>query len=509
MEPDYDLCIIGGGINGAGIARDAAGRGLSVLLVEAQDLAQGTSSASTKLVHGGLRYLEQYNFKLVKESLREREILMRIAPHIVQPQEFIMPYVEGLRPRWMVELGLWLYDHIGGRRSLPSSGGVSFKDSFIGQPLRGEYKEGFRYSDCATDDSRLVVLNAMDAKLRGADILTRTACMGIAQVPDLPYWYINLKDLRNGDEFQMSARMIVNASGPWVRGILEVSDLIEKKTPKLRLVKGSHMVIPRLYEGDHAYLLQQPDGRVVFTIPYQEKFTLIGTTDEPFDGDPSSPVISNNESLYLCDAVNRFFASTTSPQDAVWTFSGVRSLVDDGSSSAQKISRDFKLYFDDTRGAPILSVFGGKLTTYRYLSQQVVSKVVERLGRKQRLRRWTARTYLPGGNIGNKGFALFIDAKVKEYAFLPPEVVTRYARAYGARIDILLDGITNLRAMGRDFGGGLYEKEIFYLITHEFAQTVEDILWRRTKLGLHLEKKTILALEAAMPDYLKATGMAA
>jgi glycerol-3-phosphate dehydrogenase len=509
MEPDYDLCIIGGGINGAGIARDAAGRGLSVLLVEAQDLAQGTSSASTKLVHGGLRYLEQYNFKLVKESLKEREVLMRIAPHLVQPQEFIMPHVEGFRSKFLVGMGLWFYDHLGGRRSLPSSGGVSFKDSFIGQPLRGEYKEGFRYSDCSTDDARLVVLNALDAKLRGADVLTRTACMGISQVPDLPYWYINLKDLRNGDEFQMSARMIVNASGPWVRGILEASNLVEKKTPGLRLVKGSHMVIPRLYEGDHAYLLQQPDGRVVFTIPYQEKFTLVGTTDEPFEGDPSTPSISRFESEYLCDAVNRFFTTTIKPSNAIWTFSGVRSLVDDGATSAQKISRDFKLYFDNTHGAPIISVFGGKLTTYRYLSQQVVSKVVETLGRKRKLRRWTARTCLPGGNIGNKGFARFLDTKIKEYAFLPPEVVTRYVRAYGSRIDVLLDGITTLRGMGRDFGGGLYEKEIFYLINHEFAQSVEDIIWRRTKLGLHLEKKTILALETAMPDYLKATGMAA
>lgn len=507
MEPDYDLCIIGGGINGVGIARDAAGRGLSVLLVEAQDLSQGTSSASTKLVHGGLRYLEQYNFKLVKESLKEREVLMRIAPHIVHPQEFIMPHIDGLRPKWMIRVGLWLYDHMGGRRSLPSSGSVSFKDSFIGQPLRHEFKEGFRYADCATDDSRLVVLNAMDAKMRGADILTRTACMGLAQIPDSSNWYINLKDLRNGDEFQMSARMIVNAGGPWVRGILEASGLVEKRTPGLRLVKGSHLVIPRLYEGDHAYLLQQPDGRVVFTIPYQDKFTLVGTTDEAFEGDPSSSAISNQERSYLCDAVNRFFTTSIKENDAIWTFSGVRSLVDDGTSSAQKVSRDFKLYFDDTRGAPILSVFGGKLTTYRILSQQVVNKAVETLGTKRKLRRWTARAALPGGDIGSKGFVSFLDAKIKEYAFLPEDVVKRYVRSYGSRIDILLDGITTVRGMGRDFGGGIYEKEIFYLINHEFAQTTEDILWRRTKLGLHAERKTALALEIAMPEYLKATGM--
>lgn len=510
MEPDYDLCIIGGGINGAGIARDAAGRGLSVLLIEAQDLSQGTSSSSTKLIHGGLRYLEQYDFKLVRESLKEREILMNIAPHLVHPLEFIMPHVKGLRPRWMIGMGLWLYDHIGGEKKLPPSDSVGLTDSFIGQPLRGEYGDGFRYYDCWTDDSRLVVLNAIDAKARGAEILTRTACMGLSRLNnDTPYWYVHLKDLKSSDEFQVSARMVVNAGGPWVRGILDISGLTDDVTPKVRLVKGSHLVIPRLYEGDHAYLLQQPDGRIVFTIPYENEFTLVGTTDENYDGDPAVPIISEAEKTYLCEAVNRFFKTQITPAHAPWTYSGVRALVEDGASSSQKVTRDYKLHFDDTRGAPLLSVFGGKLTTYRILSEQVVDKAMEVVAPGKKSRPWTAKAPLPGGNIDDKGFAVFAAGKINQYKFLPVDVVTRYCRAYGTRIDILLDGVTNIRGMGRDFGGGFYEKEIFYLLNHELAQNLDDILWRRTKLGLHLEKKTLVALEALMPEYLKAAGLAA
>lgn len=509
MEPDYDLCIIGGGINGVGIARDAAGRGLSVLLVEAQDLSQGTSSSSTKLIHGGLRYLEHYDFKLVKESLKEREILMGIAPHLVHPLEFVMPHVKGLRPRWMIRMGLWLYDTLAGSKKLSPSDSVGLTESFIGQPLKGDYQDGFRYYDCWTDDSRLVVLNAMDAKARGAEILTRTACMGLARMEETSYWYATLKDLRSNDEFQISARMVINAGGPWVRGILEVSDLADEATPKVRLVKGSHLIVPRIYDGDHAYLLQQPDGRIVFTIPYESAFTLVGTTDEAFEGDPATPIISGAETTYLCDAVNRFFKTQITPASAPWTYSGVRALVEDGSASAQKVTRDYKLHLDQSRGAPLLSVFGGKLTTYRILSEQVVDQVMDAIAQGRKSRPWTAKAPLPGGDIDDKGFALFVAAKKDEYKFLPEDVVARYCRAYGTRIDILLDGITTMRGMGRDFGGGLYEKEIFYLLNHEFAQSLDDILWRRTKLGLHLEKKTIIALEAIMPEYLKAAGMAA
>lgn len=509
MEPDYDLCIIGGGINGVGIARDAAGRGLSVLLVEAQDLSQGTSSASTKLIHGGLRYLEQYDLKLVKESLKEREILMGIAPHLVHPLEFIMPHVKGLRSKWTIGLGIWLYDHLGGSKKLPPSGAVGLSESFIGQPLQGDYADGFRYYDCWTDDSRLVILNAIDAKARGAEILTRTACINMTRADNTPHWYVHLKDLKSSDEFQISARMVVNAGGPWVRGILDISGLANENTPNIRMVKGSHLIVPRLYEGDHAYLLQQPDGRIVFTIPYENMFTLVGTTDERYEGDPAVPIISEAEKDYLCAAVNRFFSAQIRPEDAPWTYSGVRALVEDGAAEERKVTRDYKLHMDDSFGAPLLSVFGGKLTTYRILSEHVVDKAMAVIAPGKKSRHWTAKTPLPGGDIDDKGFAVFAASKINQYKFLPTDVVTRYCRAYGTSIDLLLDGVTNIRGMGRDFGGGLYEKEIFYLLNHEFAQSLDDVLWRRTKLGLHLEKKIILTLESLMPEYLKASGMAA
>ena len=499
MEADYDLCVIGGGINGAGIAREASGRGLSVLLVEAQDLAQATSSASTKLIHGGLRYLEQGEFRLVRESLKEREALMSIAPHLVTPMEFILPHVAGLRPKWMIGIGLWLYDHLAGKRSLSRSSSVSLHDSLVGEPLQDVYSDGFKYADCWADDARLVVLNAMDAKARGAEILTRTACMKIAMAPDAAFWHVTLKDLSSGDEFEISARRVVNAAGPWVHALLETSGLINTTTPKIRLVKGSHLIVPSLFEGDHAYILQQPDKRIVFAIPYEGKYTLIGTTDEAFEGDPLKPSISDAEKTYLCDAVNRFFNAQISPSDILWTYSGIRALFDDGADSAQTLTRDYRLVLDNARAAPILSVFGGKLTTYRALAQHAVDKICGRAANAG----WTKKAHLPGGDIPDGDLPAFIARQKARYAFLLPDLSERYARAYGTRMDILLSGISNLKAMGRDFGGGLFEAEIKYLVAHEFARTAEDILWRRTKLALHVEKKTILALEAAMPDYLR------
>lgn len=499
LTPDYDLCIIGGGINGAGIARDAAGRGLSVLLVEAQDLAQGTSSASTKLIHGGLRYLEQGEFKLVQESLREREILMGIAPHIIAPMEFVMPHVAGLRPKWMIGLGLWLYDHLAGRKRLSKSSAVSLHDSLLGEPLQKDYRDGFKYADCWTDDARLVVLNAMDAKARGAEILTRTACMQIGMLHDTNFWYVQLKDLSGGDEFQISARMVVNAAGPWVRGLLDASNLAASDTPAVRLVKGSHLIVPRLYSGDHAYILQQPDKRVVFTIPYQQDYTLIGTTDEPFEGDAMSASISDGEKEYLCAAVNRFFDAQIGPEDARWTYSGVRALFDDGTGEAQKVTRDFRLELDHSRAAPILSVFGGKLTTYRLLAMQAVNKIT---GRKRNAG-WTAKVPLPGGDIAGGDVAAYRAAQAEKYKFLPEDLLDRYVHTYGTRMDVMLEKANDMKSMGRDFGGGLYGVEVSYLIAHEFAKSAEDILWRRTKLGLHVEKKTVISLEAAMPDLLK------
>lgn len=499
MQADYDLCIIGGGINGAGIAREAAGRGLSVLLVEAQDLAQGTSSASTKLIHGGLRYLEFGEFRLVRESLIERENLLRIAPHLVHPMEFVMPWVPDLRPRWMISLGLWLYDHIGGKRSLMRSASFKLRDSLTGEPLSDQYADAFKYSDCWTDDSRLVALNAMDAKKRGAEILTRTACMRIQKAAGENFWHVRLCDIASGDEFQISARMIVNAGGPWVRAIMDASGLARPETPRVRLVKGSHIVVPRLYNGDHAYLLQQPDKRIVFAIPYHDAYTLIGTTDEPFTGDAFKPVITDAEKTYLCNAANRFFRMQINHADIRWTYSGVRALFDNGAGDARTVTRDFRLDLDTAHGPPILSVFGGKLTTYRALAERAVDKITG----DRKNGGWTAKAPLPGGDIPGGDFRAFTAKQVSKYAFLPADIVARYARSYGTQMDVLLKGRSSLRAMGRDFGGGLYEAEVLYLIEHEFARSAEDILWRRSKLGLFGEKKTAIALEAAMPDYLK------
>lgn len=499
MQADYDLCVIGGGINGAGIARDAAGRGLSVLLVEAQDLAQGTSSASTKLIHGGLRYLEQGELNLVRHSLAEREILMGVAPHLVRPMEFVMPHVDGLRPKWMISLGLWLYDHIGGHSSLKKSVAVSLHDGLVGQPLKKNYRDGFQYSDCWGDDSRLTVLNAMDAKSRGAEILTRTACVKLSPVQGFGHWHILLKDMISMDEFEVSARMVVNAAGPWVRSILDASALSSSQTPNVRLVKGSHIIIPKLYDGAHAYLLPQMDKRIVFAIPYEEKFTLVGTTDEVFEGDAMTAAISAAEKKYLCDAINHFFEKQVQENDIFRTYSGVRALFDDGEKQAQKITRDYRLVLDNSKGAPILSVFGGKLTTYRVLARQAVDKITGEIANAN----WTSKNPLPGGDILTGGLDEMAEDISNNYAFLDKATILRYVHSYGSCVYSLLQGVSTQRDMGRDFGSGLYEVEVLYLIRHEFAKTAEDILWRRSKLGLHLEKKSKLALEAAMPDFLK------
>lgn len=502
MVADYDLCVIGGGINGAGIARDAAGRGMSVLLVEARDLASSTSSASTKLVHGGLRYLEQFEFRLVREALIEREVLLRNAPHVIWPLEFILPYDSALRPVWMIRLGLFMYDKLGGRKKLPGSRYLKLNDGVYAVPLRDFYREGFSYSDCWADDARLVVLNAIDAQERGADILTHTAALHTEPAENGKIWTIQLRNMLSGDEFQVTARMVVNAGGPWVRGILEASGLADKKSnvPNIRLVKGSHIVVPRMFDGEHCYILQQPDERVVFAIPYEGKYTLIGTTDREYEGDPAQVSIDRQEVEYLCGAINRTFEKQISERDVVWSYSGVRPLIDDGEESASEVTRDYKLHMDTQFGPPVLSVFGGKITTYRKLSEQVVDNLV-RYWRSQP-RGWTAKATLPGGDIPAQDFAVFVEGQAQAFPFLPPDLIYRYARAYGTRMNIFLNDAETLEDMGRDFGDGIYEAEIIYLLKYEFAITVEDILWRRSKLGLHVRPETVKALKEALPGII-------
>lgn len=526
---DYDLCVIGGGINGVGIARDAAGRGLSVLLVEAQDLAGATSSASTKLIHGGLRYLEYYEFKLVKESLQERRKLLRAAPHLVTPMKFVLPHDENLRPYAMIKAGLFLYDWFGGRKSarkgrknkLEKSQALDFAISPLADPLKSTYTRGFSYTDCQTDDARLVTINAVDAYERGAIIMPRTACVSLVPIQDKSGWQVHLQNMLNGDEFQITANMIVNAAGPWVRGLLENSSLATPRAvdnveggeqgeyqpsasdyvPHLRLVKGSHIVVPKLYRGDHSYLLQQPDGRVIFTIPYEKDYTLIGTTDVPFEGDASAVSISDEEVEYLCDAVNRSFKKKINAGHIMWSYSGVRSLLDDGNTSASKVSRDYKLYIDERAGPPILSVFGGKLTTYRKLAEHAVNRLAT-FRPQQSLLPWTDKAILPGGDMQNGDFEGFVQKQISRYTFLPEVLLRRYARAYGTRMSKILKGVNKIQDLGICFGDDVYEAEIFYMLCYEFAHTIEDVLWRRSKLGLHISDKTVQALEVHFPTLL-------
>lgn len=501
---DYDLCVIGGGINGVGIARDAAGRGLSVLLVEAQDLAGATSSASTKLVHGGLRYLEHYEFKLVRESLNERETLLKAAPHIIWPMTFVLPHDDNLRPYWLIRMGLFLYDRLGGRKKLAKSEAMDFATDALADPLDDKYKRGFSYADCWVEDSRLVVLNAMDAYERGAVIMPRTACTLLEPTHDKQGWQIHLQNMLNGDAFQVTSKLVVNAAGPWVRSLLDGSEITKPAegekdlTPHVRLVKGSHIIVPKLYEGAQTFILQQVDGRIIFTIPYEQNYTLVGTTDIAFEGNAAEVVISQEEIVYLCEAVNLSLKKKITPQDVVWTYSGVRSLVDDGQKSSSKVTRDYKLYLDENHGPAILSVFGGKLTTYRKLSEQAVDRLLSFFP-KEKLLSWTERAILPGGDIPNGDFEKFVSQQKARFTFLPEKLTYRYARAYGTRMEAILEGVNKVKDLGEHYGDDVYEAEIEYLLRYEFAHTAEDILWRRSKLGLHIADETAQNVEAALP----------
>jgi glycerol-3-phosphate dehydrogenase len=473
----FDLLVVGGGINGAAIARDAAGRGLTVLLVEKDDLASHTSSASSKLIHGGLRYLEQYEFRLVRESLHEREILLRTAPHVVRPLLFVLPDPPGGRPFWLIRAGLLLYDLLAGRGSLPRSRRVGRKAAHLAAPL----KPGFTlatYWDAWVDDARLVLLNALDAAERGAEIATRTEL--IAARRDGDAWTAELSGNRT-----VRARMIVNAAGPWVAELLN-RRIGEESESRVRLIKGSHILVPRMWQGDHAYILQnEADGRVVFALPYGAAHALIGTTDIPVAA-PEDAVISPEEVAYLCAAANGYFLRQTAPADLIWSYAGVRALYDDGETEAKDVTRDYRLELDDAPGPKLLSVFGGKITTARHLSLEALDKLG--IGGLK----FTTNSSLPGGNVS----AAF-NARLAELGkWLPATLLRRLATAYGTRIDSVLGEADSLAALGRHFGGGLYEAEVRYLVETEFARTAEDILWRRSKLGLVLTAEEQARLRA-------------
>jgi glycerol-3-phosphate dehydrogenase len=479
-----DLLVIGGGINGAGITRDAAGRGLSVILCEQADLASATSSSSSKLIHGGLRYLEQYEFRLVREALAEREVLLRNAPHIIWPMRFVLPHNKLLRPAWMIRLGLFLYDHIGGKRSLPGTRSLNFRtDRVEGAPLKPELARGFAYSDCWVEDSRLVVLNAMDARARGAEILLRTRCVEARR--EGGQWIAKLKDLATGAERVVRARILVNAAGPWVERVLH-GVAGQSGSAHMRLVKGSHIVVPRLFEGDHAYILQNTDRRVIFAIPYEHRFTLIGTTDIPFEGDASNVKITPEETAYLCNAVNRYFAKQIGPADVVRSYSGVRPLYDDDSSAnPSTVTRDYVFDLAGSPGeAPLLSIYGGKITTYRRLAEHAMDKLTPFIPNLRPS--WTADAALPGGNMASQRFEPFAAAFKARHPWLPENVARRLCRLYGTMAERIVGNGTKLADMGIDFGGGLYEREVDWLVREEWASTADDILWRRTKLGLHV-----------------------
>ena len=473
----FDLLVVGGGINGAAIARDAAGRGLAVLLVEKDDLAAHTSSASSKLIHGGLRYLERYDFRLVRESLREREILLQTAPHIVRPLRFILPDPPGGRPWWLIRLGLWTYDALAGRGSLPRSRSVRRKDKAVREPLKADNFRLAAYWDAWVDDARLVVLNALDAAERGAEIATRTELLSAKR--DGEVWQAELSGGR-----QIEAVMIVNAAGPWVEAVSR--RLSTGARSAMRLVKGSHILVPRIWQGDHAYILQQLDGRIVFALPHGE-YSLIGTTDVPVEH-PEDANISAAEIGYLCEAANAYFRQGTEPADVVWSYSGIRSLYDDGSSEAKDVTRDYHLELDPLPGAKLLNVFGGKLTTARALAVEAL----ERLGVEGL--KFTATTPLPGGDI-SLGFNRRLEALAD---WMPPELLQRLATAYGTRLDRLLNGAASIADLGRHYGAGLYDAELRYLVETEFAKTADDILWRRTKLGLRMSKKEQAAVEQSL-----------
>ncbi|MCO5070201.1 MAG: glycerol-3-phosphate dehydrogenase [Rhizobiaceae bacterium] len=495
-----DLFVIGGGINGAGIARDAAGRGLSVVLCEKDDLAQGTSSRSGKLVHGGLRYLEYYEFRLVREALIEREVLLNAAPHIIWPMRFVLPHSPQDRPAWLVRLGLFLYDHLGGRRKLPGTRTLDLSRDPEGMPLLEQFTKGFEYSDCWVDDARLVVLNAVDASEHGAQILTRTSATSARREDGA--WTITTKNAQTGETLTFRARCIVNAAGPWV------SDVIGRvagsnSTRNVRLVKGSHIIVPKFWQGANAYLVQNHDKRVIFINPYEGDKALIGTTDIAYEGRAEDVQADEAEIAYLISAVNRYFKEKLHRNDVLHSFSGVRPLFDDGKGNPSAVTRDYVFDLDETGNAPILNVFGGKITTFRELAERGLhrmSHLFPEMGPD-----WTEKAPLPGGDMPNADYESFANSLREAYPWMPRRLVHHYGRLYGTRTGNIVKGASDLHGLGRHFGGLLYEAEARYLVASEWAQTAEDILRRRTKHYLHLTK----AEQSAFAEWFQAEQIAA
>lgn len=498
MTEIYDLLIIGGGINGTAIARDAAGRGLKVLLCERDDLASHTSSSSTKLIHGGLRYLEYYEFRLVREALIEREVLLRSAPHIIRPMRFVLPYDEGLRPAWMLRLGLFLYDSLGGRQKLPGTETLDLTEAPHLGVLERRLTKGFEYSDCWVEDARLVVLNAMDATRFGADIRTHSEVTNLRVENGI--YRADIASTRD-HRSTVSARGIVNSAGPWVDQILKGLKPANEDEAGLRLVKGSHIVTRQLFDGDHAYIFQNKDDRIIFAIPYEENYTLIGTTDVPYDHSEGPVKISSDEISYLCNAASEYLETDISPNDVAWTYSGVRPLYDDKSADASAVTRDYVLDIEEfAPGAPFMSIYGGKITTSRKLAGHALEKLDEfydNIGDE-----WTGDSVLPGGNIPDGDFDDYYERLSHSYPWMQAGTLRRLARSYGTRIDVIIGEAKQLSDMGQHFGRGLTEAEVRYLIANEWVSAADDVMWRRTKLGIHMSDKEQTALEAWFAENL-------
>lgn len=495
-QHDYDVFIIGGGINGVGIARDAVGRGFRTGLCEMNDLGSGTSSWSTKLIHGGVRYLEHYEFRLVREALIEREVLWATAPHIIWPMRFILPHHKDLRPAWLLRLGLFLYDHLGGRKALPATKTLNLQQTDYGKPILEDFRKGFEYSDCWVQDARLVVLCAMDAKDRGADIFSRTRCESAERTDG--HWTITLQDQATGKQRKLTARSLINAGGPWVENIIQ-NTLRINSSAGIRMVQGSHIIVPKLYDHDRSYIFQNADNRIIFTIPYERDFTLIGTTDHDYEGDPADSKITDGEIDYLCDAASEYFRKPITRDMIHWTYAGVRPLYNDGASAAQEATREYVLKEDGNASTGYLvNIFGGKLTTHRKLAESVLQLIEGELGEKGRP--WTHRAKLPGGEFTMTDLPAQIAAAQSRYSGLPEALIERYYTTYGTRIMSVLANANAIEQLGQHFGADVYEVEVRYLMTNEWARTAEDVLWRRTKRGLHMTKEQAASLDSWMQE---------